>query len=48
MEWLTFKDLEQSVKDDVAFLKASPMIPDTIPVKGFIYDIHTHKVNPVE
>ncbi|HXI21694.1 MAG TPA: carbonic anhydrase [Gemmatimonadales bacterium] len=41
IDFLPFADLEQSVRDDVAFLQASPLIPDDIPVRGFIYDVNT-------
>lgn len=48
IDFLPFKDLEQSVRDDVATIKASPFIPNSITVKGYIYDVHTGKLNPVE
>lgn len=47
IDFLPFKDLEQSVRDDVATLKASPLIPNTIEISGFIYDVHSGKVLPV-
>jgi carbonic anhydrase len=47
IDFLPFKDLEQSVRDDVAILKASPLIPNTIEISGFIYDVHNGKVLPV-
>jgi carbonic anhydrase len=31
--------LEQSVKDDVAFLKSSPYIPNTVSVHGYVFDL---------
>lgn len=40
-DFLPFSDLEQSVRDDVAFLRASPLIPHSIPISGAIYDVHT-------
>lgn len=48
IDFLPFPDLAQSVRDDVATVKASPLIPDSIPVYGFIYDIHTGKLTPVK
>jgi len=42
-----FTDLEQSVRDDVAILRASPLIPDDIPISGAIYDVRTGKVHEV-
>jgi carbonic anhydrase len=42
-----FPDLEQSVRDDVRFLRESPLIPDDIPIRGFVYDVETGSVNEV-
>src|SRR5260370_26057994 len=47
IDFLPFKDLEQSVRDDVATIKASPLIPDNIEVSGFIYDVRSGKLSPV-
>lgn len=47
IDFLPFKDLEQSVRDDIATLKASPFIPDSITVTGFIYDVKSGKLLPV-
>ncbi|RUS12647.1 putative carbonic anhydrase [Endogone sp. FLAS-F59071] len=48
IDFLPFENLEQSVRDDVKFLKDSPFIPDSILIKGFLYDVKTGKINPVE
>ncbi|HVB72583.1 MAG TPA: carbonic anhydrase [Ktedonobacteraceae bacterium] len=48
IDFLPFEDLEQSVRDDVAFLKASPLIPDSIEISGYIYDVKSGKLLPVE
>ena len=47
IDFLPFGNLEQSVRDDVAFLKASPFIPDTIAISGYIYDVHSGKIIPI-
>ena len=47
IDFLPFKDLEQSVRDDVATIKNSPLIPDSVAVSGFIYDVHSGKLLPV-
>ena len=47
IDFLPFKDLEQSVRDDIATIKASPFIPSSITVAGFIYDVHTGQIHPV-
>ena len=48
IDFLTFTDLEQSIRDDVATIRSSALIPDDIPVSGFIYDVKTGKLLPVE
>jgi carbonic anhydrase len=47
IDFLPFGDLDQSVRDDVASIQASPLIPDDIPVSGFVYDVHSGKLHPV-
>ena len=48
IDFLPFSDLEQSVRDDVAFLRNSPLIPKSIDISGFIYDVKSGKLLPVE
>ena len=45
--FLPFKDLEQSVRDDIALYHASPLVRHDVPVRGFIYDVKTGKLNEV-
>lgn len=47
IDFLPFSDLAQSVRDDVAAIKASPLIPEGVPVYGLIYDVTTGKLAPV-
>jgi len=47
IDFLPFRDLEQSVRDDVAKIKSSPLIPDNVEISGFIYDVRTGKLLPV-
>src|SRR5712672_236611 len=44
IDFLPFSNLEQSVRDDVAFLRNSPFIPDNIKISGFIYDVKSGKL----
>jgi carbonic anhydrase len=46
---LTFQneDLEESVRDDIRFLKESPLIPDDASIRGFVYDVKTGRVREV-
>jgi len=48
IDFLPFSDLEQSVRDDVQRIEASPYIPEGISVRGFVYDVRSGKLNPVE
>ena len=45
--FLPFNDLEQSVRDDIALYNASPLVRHDIPVKGYIFDVKTGKLNEV-
>ena len=47
IDFLPFKDLEQSVRDDVATIKNSPLIPKDVEVSGFIYDVKSGRLSPV-
>jgi carbonic anhydrase len=47
IDFLPFSDLEQSVRDDVKFLQDSPLVPDDVSVRGFLYDVETGKVSEV-
>ena len=47
IDFLPFKDLEQSVRDDVATLKASPLIPKNVDISGYIYDVKSGRLSPV-
>lgn len=48
MDFLPFTDLEQSVRDDVAIIRASPLLRQDGPVRGFIYDVHTGRLHEVQ
>ncbi|EKJ73150.1 hypothetical protein NXS19_006050 [Fusarium pseudograminearum] len=43
MAFMPFGDLEQSVRDDVKFLKKSPLVLD-VPITGYIYDVKSGKI----
>jgi carbonic anhydrase len=48
LDFLPFPDLEQGVRDDVAFLKASKVVPDSVKISGWVYEVETGKVVPVQ
>jgi carbonic anhydrase len=48
-EWRahTFSDLEQSVRESIARIKASPFVPRTDSVRGFVYEVETGRLREV-
>ncbi len=38
IDWLTIKNQEESVLEDVIRIKSHPLVPSDIPVYGYIYD----------
>jgi carbonic anhydrase len=47
VDFLPFTDIEQSVRDDVAHLRDSPLIPDSVTIRGFVYDVRSGRVSEV-
>jgi carbonic anhydrase len=45
--FLTFTNLEQSVRDDLQTLSNHPLMPRDIPIRGFVYDVITKRLTPV-
>ena len=48
IEWLTIKDQKQSVLDDVNRIRNHPLVPKSIAVHGYIYDVQSGKLIEVE
>lgn len=46
-DFLPFTDIEESVREDIALLKNSPLIPEDIIISGAIYDVDTGRVREV-
>ena len=44
----SFGDLDEDVRQSIARIKASPFIPRTDSVRGFVYDVHTGRLREVE
>jgi carbonic anhydrase len=44
IEWLTISDAEQSVVDDVSRIRNHPLVPPTIPIYGYIYDVRSGRL----
>ena len=47
LDFLPFPDLDQAVKEDVEFVRASKAIPDHVEVSGWVYEVETGKVRHV-
>jgi len=39
IDWLTIKDNAQSVVEDVTRIRQHPLVPKSIPIYGYIYDV---------
>ena len=42
-----FSDLDEDVRQSIARIKASPFVPHTTSVRGFVFDVATGKLNEV-
>ena len=49
-EWAAeaFPDLDEDVRQSIARIKASPFVPHTGSIRGFVFDVATGKLNEVE
>jgi carbonic anhydrase len=48
VKWLTIRNLEDSVREDVARIRRHPLVPASIPIYGYIYDVRSGRLNPVD
>jgi carbonic anhydrase len=48
INWLTISDQAESVREDIARIKNHPLVEKGIPVHGYIYDVKSGKLLPVE
>jgi carbonic anhydrase len=44
IDWLTIADNAQSVAEDVARIRAHPLVPGRIPIYGYLYDVATGRL----
>lgn len=44
VNWLTFSDIAKSVVEDVMHIRNNPLVPNDIPIYGYIYDVKTGKL----
>ena len=47
-DFLCFSDLYDSVRDDVRRLRESALLEDSLNVRGFVYDVRSGWLEPVE
>ncbi len=47
IDFLPFSDVDQSVRDDLATIRSSALIPDEIPVRGFVYEVTSGRLREV-
>jgi carbonic anhydrase len=48
IEWLTIRNQRQAVLDDVERIRNHPLVPKSIPVYGFVYDVRSGKLVEME
>jgi len=48
IEWLTIRDQKRAVIDDVQRIRNHPLVPKSIPIYGFLYDVRSGKLLEVE
>lgn len=46
-DFLPFTDIEESMREDIALLKQSPLIPDDVEISGAVYDVDTGRMTEV-
>ncbi len=47
IDFMPFSDVEQSVRDDVATIRANPFLPPDVDVSGWVYDVRSGRIEPV-
>ncbi len=48
INFLPIRDLAKSVVDDVKTVRENPLVPDNIPIHGYIYEVETGKLVEVK
>ena len=46
-DFLPFTDVEESVREDMAILRQSPLIPEDVIISGAVYDVDTGRMTQV-
>jgi carbonic anhydrase len=48
IDWLAFKDPVEAVITDVHRIRSHPLVPADVPIYGYIYDVTTGRLDPIE
>jgi carbonic anhydrase len=48
IEWLTIPEQKQAVVDDVLRIRTHPLVPSSIPVYGYVYDVKSGRLIEIE
>jgi carbonic anhydrase len=48
IKWHTIRNQEASVAQDVRRIREHPLVPKSIPIHGYVYDVHTGRLNEVK
>ena len=47
VDWLTITDQKQSVREDVEIIRNHPLVPRSIKIYGYVFDVMTGRLMPV-
>jgi carbonic anhydrase len=47
LDFLPFPELEGAVEDDVKYLKGTKLVPDSVTITGWLYEVETGKTKQV-
>jgi carbonic anhydrase len=47
IDWLTFEEVGPSVVDDIKRIRRHPLVPNDIPIYGYLFDVATGSLNEV-
>jgi carbonic anhydrase len=48
VDFLPFADLEERVRESVRTIRESPLLPDSFGATGFVYEVETGRLRPVD
>ncbi len=44
IDWLTIDDRDHSVVDDVRRIRSHPLVPGSVPIYGYVYDVKSGRL----